>query len=193
MSKKFNERNTKIHGNNEILNMLLKDPRKSASEIADELKTYRQKVWREIKKLEKKNAIWGYTAVIDEGKIGWKSFIILIKMKPISKKQVDLQIKRLLNNEPEKLSTKLVDFFYINGTYDWIIIFTAEDWATARKYYDSLRIGYREFLREKPELTEIIFPIVRYGKKNPEIEKLRDFVPPEDYEAMEKRLSLIYR
>jgi len=193
MSKKYNKGNLKSYGYNEIIHALLTDPRKSASEIADELNTYRQKVWREIKKLEEKKAIWGYTAIINEEKIDWKSFIILIKMKPISKKQVDLELRSLGENKPKKLNIRLLDFFYINGTYDWIIIFAAENWAAARKYYDFVRIKYRQFLREKPELIEIIFSLVRYGKKNPEIEKLKEFVPPEDYEEMEKRLSLIYR
>ncbi len=44
-----------------ILNELLKDPTRSLEEIARACGSYRQKVWREKKKMEDGEAIWGYT------------------------------------------------------------------------------------------------------------------------------------
>lgn len=178
MSKKNNTCNTTLYKYEDFVNELVKDPRRSLSEMAECLGTYRQKVWRKTKELEEEKVIWGYTAVVDEEKMGWKSFIILMKMEPISEKQAALLIRRVLEQEAEKLKARVVDSFYMNGRYDWIIIFAADTWATARKYYDSIRKEYKEFLTEKPELIDIIFPITRYGKINPDMERIKEFVPP---------------
>ncbi|MBU6997671.1 MAG: winged helix-turn-helix transcriptional regulator [Theionarchaea archaeon] len=178
MSQKSNTCNTTFYQNEDFVNELVKDPRRPLSEMAKSLGTYRQKVWRKIKELEEKRVVWGYTAVVDEERMGWKSFIILMKMEPISEKQAQLLIRRVLEQEAEKLKARVVDSFYMNGAYDWIIIFAADSWATARKYYDSIRKEYKAFLTEKPELIDIVFPITRYGKINPDMERIMEFVPP---------------
>lgn len=179
MTRKFHNCNTTLYKDEDLINELLKNPRKTLSELAERLGTYRQRVWREIKKLEEEQVIWGYTVVIDEEKKGWKSFIILMKMEPISEKLVDTLIKRVVSQKAAKLKARVIDSFFMNGVYDWIIIFAADSWATARKYYDTIRKEYKEFLTEKPELIDIMFSITRYGKINPNIEKIRNFIPPE--------------
>ena len=60
----------KSDANSKILNALLKDPTRSMREMAKELDSYRQTIWRKKKKMEKERLIWGYTAVIDESKLG---------------------------------------------------------------------------------------------------------------------------
>lgn len=170
--------NTTLFKIDRILDELLINARQSIQEIAKKCKTYRQKVWRKIKKMEETKTIWGYTAVVNEEKIGWKLFMVFMKMKPLTKEQVELQINRHRKDVPGKLAVRLIDAYYINGTYDWIIIFAAKDWATARKYYDNIRKEYEEYLLEKPEMVDIIFSTIRWGKVNPEIEKLYEFVSP---------------
>jgi DNA-binding Lrp family transcriptional regulator len=169
---------TTLYKNEDFINELLIDPRRSLSKISKVLHTYRQKVWRTIRKFEQETVIWGYTAVVDEEKMGWKSFILLMKMEPISNELADLLIGRVLDHAAGKLRARVIDSFYMNGKYDWIIVFAADSWATARKYYDSIRKEYKKYLTEKPELIDIVFPITRYGKINPQIEKIRDFIPP---------------
>ncbi len=115
---------------------------------------------------------------MDEEKIGWKLFMVLMKMKPLTKEQVKEQIERHKQDVPGKLAVRLIDAYYINGTYDWVVIFAARDWTTARKYYDNIRKGYEKTLIEKPEMVDIIFSTIRWGKINPEIEKLYEFVSP---------------
>ena len=56
-------------------------------------------------------------------------------------------------------------------------MFTAPNHATARKYFDSLRVEYKKHLLEKPVIVDVNFTLVREGKVNPEIEKLYEFVP----------------
>ena len=68
----------------EILESLLKDPTKSIREIAKELNSYRQKIWRKRKKLENENIIWGYTAVVDESRMNHVMYLVLLKLKPMN-------------------------------------------------------------------------------------------------------------
>ncbi|MCK4953518.1 hypothetical protein KAS14_07020, partial [Candidatus Bathyarchaeota archaeon] len=66
---------------------------------------------------------------------------------------------------------------YLNGEYDWIVMFSAPNHAMARRYYDSLRLSYEEYLIEKPVIVDVNFSVVREGKLNPKIEELHEFVP----------------
>jgi hypothetical protein len=71
-----------------------------------------------------------------------------------------------------------MDTYYLNGKYDLLVIFAAPDWITSRKYYDSIRIEYEPFLEDRPEIIDVAFSLIRWGKVNPDIEKLREFIPP---------------
>jgi len=161
-----------------ILNELLKDPTRSLEEIAKACGSYRQKVWREKRKLEESEAVWGYTAVVDENEIDWKSFLLLIKLKPLTADQAQLLIRRHLTNAPGELNIRLMDTYYLNGKYDLLVIFAAPNWMIARKYYDSIRLEYDPYLEERPEIIDIAFSLIRWGKVNPNINRLRDFIPP---------------
>lgn len=161
-----------------VLNELLKDPTRSLEEIARACGSYRQKVWREKRKLEESGAVWGYTAVVDEGEIDWKSFLLLIKLKPMTEDQAQLLIRRHLTNAPGELNIRLMDTYYLNGKYDLLVIFAAPDWITARKYYDSIRLEYGPFLEDRPEIIDVAFSLIKWGKVNPNIRKLNDFIPP---------------
>jgi DNA-binding Lrp family transcriptional regulator len=176
MSNKTSKSN-KNPFNNEILNALLEDPTKSLRIIAKELKSYRQKIWREKKKLEEKHIIWGYTAVVDYGKLNHIAYIMLLKMKPMSKELVDLMLRRLYEKEQLKQNIRLRDFWIVTGEFDWIIKFSAPDHATARKYYDTIRLLYDDYLIEKPVMVDVNLCLVAEGKMNPEVEKLREFIP----------------
>lgn len=161
-----------------ILNELLKDPTRSLEEIARACGSYRQKVWREKRRLEESEAVWGYTAVVDESEIDWRSFLLLIKLKPLTADQAQLLIRRHLTNAPGELNIRLMDTYYLNGRYDLLVIFAAPNWMTARKYYDSIRLEYEHFLEERPEIFDVAFSLIKWGKVNPNINKLKDFIPP---------------
>jgi DNA-binding Lrp family transcriptional regulator len=161
----------------EVLHYLLNDPTKSIREMANDLKSYPQKVWRSKKKLEEDNVVWGYTAVVDEGKLGHVIYIILLKLKPMSRELADLIIKRINSGQPAKQNIRTIDIIYVNGQYDWFLMFSAPDHATARRYYDTLRVQYADHLIEKPVLVDVNFILVAEGKTNPELHKLSDFIP----------------
>jgi DNA-binding Lrp family transcriptional regulator len=160
----------------ELIDALLEDPTKSMREIAKDLHSYRQTLWRKKKQMEEENLIWGYTAVIDEGKQGKVTFLVLMKMKPMIENLAEIIVKRIKRNEPAKKGIRLIDAFQVNGEYDWLIRFSAPDHTTARKYYDTLRAIYGDYLLEKPVLVSVNFILKAEGKMNPEIDRLFDLV-----------------
>ena len=165
-----------IHEDN-ILQALIDDPTKSVREMSKDLNSYRQKVWRRKKKLENDNVIWGYTSVIDESKLNCVMYLVLMKLEPMSKELADLVIRRLVKKIPQKQHINLLNVLYINGQYDQIVMFTASNHAIARKYFDSLRKEYKEYLLEKPVIVDVSFILIAEGKSNPDVKRLYDFVP----------------
>lgn len=178
MAREVRDPITTEYRGHRVLNELLKDPTRSLEEIARACGSYRQKVWREKRKLEESEAVWGYTAVVDENEIDWKSFLLLIRLKPMTADQAQLLIRRHLTNAPGELNIRLMDTYYLNGKYDLLVIFAAPDWITARKYYDSIRLEYGLFLEDRPEIIDVAFSLIKWGKVNPNINKLKDFIPP---------------
>ncbi|MEM4160963.1 MAG: Lrp/AsnC family transcriptional regulator [Thermoplasmata archaeon] len=162
---------------NLILRELLRDPTVGINEIAKRAGTYRQRVWRLKKKLEEEKAIWGYTPVLAEEKFGHQQYIILLKLKPMNEKLASLMIKRIKQGEPATYEVRLINVVYVNGDFDWIVIFSAPDRMRAKKYYESLRINYDNYLLEKPVLLDINMFLVREGKVNPEMDMLLEMVP----------------
>ncbi len=79
--------------------------------------------------------------------------------------------------EFHKQRVRLLNVLYVNGEYDWLVMFSAPDHATARRYYDSLRVSYADFLLERPVIIDVNFPVIREGKVNPELKRLYEFVP----------------
>jgi DNA-binding Lrp family transcriptional regulator len=176
MKKELTKRN-KITFEDKVLQTLIEDPTESIREIANDLESYRQKVWRKKKNFEDEKVIWGYTAVIDESKIEHVMYLVLMKLKPMSKELVDILIKRVVKKIPQKQRVRLLNVLYINGQYDVMIMFSAPDHAVARRYYDSLRITYEEYLLDKPVIVDVNFSIIREGKINPDLKGLYEFVP----------------
>jgi DNA-binding Lrp family transcriptional regulator len=162
---------------NDVLDCLIEDPTRSSSEIAKKLGSYRQKVWREKNQLERENIIWGYTAIVDENKLNRVLYIILLKLKPMSRDLADLMTMRISRHMPEQQNVRLLNVLYVNGEYDLMIKFSAPDHTTARRYYDSIRLAYEHSLLEKPVIVDVNFSLVREGKINPELKNLYEFIP----------------
>jgi len=176
MPQKKSKRN-KISYDSAILDRLLKDPTLSVEEMAKGLGTYRQRVWRTKGTMEEDHIIWGYTAVVDEAKLGHVVYMVLMKMRPMNQDLAELIIRRIGRTEYGKQQVRLIDVLYTNGEYDWVVMFAAPDHATARRYYDSIRVAYQEHLLDKPILVDVNFSLMREGKVNPELNRLKEFVP----------------
>jgi len=161
-----------------ILQELEKKANKSINEIAKQCGFSRQKVWRIIKRLEKENTIWGYVTIIDHESQAKNLFILLIKRttQAATRDVVDLITKRKLEETAESMGIGLECSSYINGAYDWIIHFTAQDIKQAKKFCERFNAMYKGYIKEL-ELLETIFPIKRCGLINPELENLKEFAP----------------
>jgi DNA-binding Lrp family transcriptional regulator len=157
-----------------VIDQLLKDSRQSPHEIAKRLGFSRQKVWRIIKKLEKNKVIWGYTTVIDENSIGCNSYFALTRSKAPFYEILDSCIKRLKGKNAEKIKINVLGCFYLNGTYDWLVIFSARDVGDAKKFCGYIQKEYGNYI-DRIELLENVFTLVRFGKINPNVEKFKEF------------------
>jgi len=158
-----------------ILQELEKNANKSINEIAKKCGFSRQKVWRIIKRLEKDSTIWGYVTVVDHEKQDLNSYFVLIKRtnQPVNNELLESITKRKLEETAEKIGIAIESSYYVNGAYDWIINFTANDIRQAKKFCEGLNIIYEGYIKEV-ELLEEIFPIKRSSIINPEIDKLKE-------------------
>lgn len=163
----------------DLLNCLLENPTQSICKIAEKTNMYRRTVRLKKRELEEDHTIWGYKAVIDESKIGHVLYIAQFRIKAVSKAFADRIIKRLATGAPSMEGVRVIDVFYMTGC-NVLIKFSAPDHATARKYYETLRIIYKDYLFELPLLSDVNFSLVKDGKVNPEIEKIYDFFPQID-------------
>lgn len=156
-----------------IIKELLKDSRQNINVIANKLGFSRQKVWRVINDLEKNHNIWGYTAVVDEGRQGFKNYILLIKRTahPIDNQLADKIISREIEEQMESIGCRMVSSIYTNGFYDWVIIFTSKDIKQAKKTSELFKIRYTDYLKEVILLDEL-FPCKIQNILNPNIEDL---------------------
>ena len=159
-----------------ILEELSKNSNKSINDIAKSLGFSRQKVWRIIKNLEKNHTIWGYVAVIDNQKIDKKRFIMLIKRsnKPIPKDFIDHIVTREICKKARKIGIKFLNSVFLNGDYDWIISFTADDLIQAKKLQELYYKKYEGLISEI-KLSEYLFPVLYDGIQNPEIKSLNNY------------------
>ena len=160
-----------------VIRELQKNAKESIGTIAKRCKFSRQKVWRIVGKLEKNHTIWGYTAIIDEEKQSLTNYIVLIKKTtvPINENLADTIIRRKLEDLASETGVDVESSFYVHGTYDWIIFFTAEGIKQAKKFCEHLNILYTEYINEL-HLLEIMFPVKKQGILNPKAMELKRFL-----------------
>jgi DNA-binding Lrp family transcriptional regulator len=150
--------------------------RDSLDKIAKKCGFSRQKVLRIIKKLEKEKKIWGYSAIIDNEKFNLKRYLILIRR---STEPIDDAISKIIELTLHKKG-KEIDVFiefssYIYGRYDWMLIVTAKDITSVKKFSNILEKEYRNVISEVLIIEEL-FSVTKNGITNPNLEKLRDFI-----------------
>jgi DNA-binding Lrp family transcriptional regulator len=164
-----------IEGDNEkVIKLLINDSRQSPNEIAKKLGFSRQKVWRIIKKLEKDKVIWGYSAIISGESLNMNTYLAIHRVKGPFSEVIDKIIKRAKEKEVSKLDIKVIETYYLNGTYDWITIFSAKNIKDAKIFVGYMQKEYGEYI-ERIDLLECVFPLVKCHKVNPKIQELRKF------------------
>ncbi len=158
-----------------VIEQIQKNAKESIDKIAEKCGFSRQKVWRIIKRLEKNKTVWGYHAVIDNEKIGLKSYILLLKRSNVA---VDKSLDKLILDTSEEIGKKIginvLGSYYLHGTFDWIFCFTAEDIKHAKKFGEIINRDYSKYVSEI-QIMEKIFTAKKCGSINPNINKLKDF------------------
>ena len=159
----------------EVLNLLKKNSKESIDEIAKKCGFSRQKIWRIIKRLEENKTIWGYTAVIDDDKIGLNQYYVLIKRtnKAFSKEHIDSIVKREILTEISKIGIIIDNVSYVHGDFDGIHVIRAKNVIQVKKYCNILNNLSKGYISNMIILEEL-FPIEKNGIVNPNIEKLKD-------------------
>ena len=165
-----------IKDEKKVIDHLLKNSNESIDKIAKKCGFSRQKVWRIIKRLENNKTIWGYTAVVDLDKLNKKMYTVLIKktVKPITDDLLKKIVSHYLDKELSDIDIDIVDSFYLNGNWDWMISFTAPDIVKAKKFCDILNTLYTEHIQDIL-LLEQLYANKRCGIPNPNKKQLEEF------------------
>jgi DNA-binding Lrp family transcriptional regulator len=159
-----------------LLKVLETNSGDNVENIAKKCGFTRQKVWRIKKRLEKDKTIWGYSAVFDEGKLGMKKYIILLKRtnKPISLEKLQIPIKGTAKRELGKLGIDINFSLLVHGDYDLALCATTKGVKELVMLTNRLNNLFGEYIAEMKTM-EILFPLQKSGIENPNLEKLKDF------------------
>jgi DNA-binding Lrp family transcriptional regulator len=160
-----------------ILAELQKDAQKGIDMLAKRCGFSRQKVWRIVKRLEKNRMIWGYTAIVDEKKNDLSHYTLLIKRttKKLDEKTADTIISRKIEDVISNMEVTVESSYYVNGEYDWVVTFAAQDIVQAKKLRESL-LALHPGVIEKTVLLETLFFVKNHYILNPEKKMLKEFL-----------------
>jgi Lrp/AsnC family leucine-responsive transcriptional regulator len=160
-----------------ILYELVKNSNENIETIAKHCGFSRQKTWRFIKQLEAKGLIWGYTAILNEQKMGLTHFMLLIKRtsKKLEEKTADTIVSRRLEDLVTEIGITIESSSYIHGEYDWVLTFTAENIRQAKKFSDSL-VSLHPGIIEKITIMQTLMFIRKQYILNPDKKKLKEFL-----------------
>jgi len=160
-----------------IVAELKRNAKENIGTIASNCGFSRQKAWRMIKQIEEKKLIWGYTAIVDEQKMGKKHFLYMAKRtsKPVTDAIRNEIITREFEKSMKDLGIELESSFYVHGEYDWVMTFTAEDIQHAKKLADKFYEIHPGFI-EKASLLQTIMFIKKQYILNPEKSKIKEYL-----------------
>ena len=157
-----------------VLNQLQNNAKESIDKIAKKCGFSRQKTWRIIKNLEKDDSIWGYTAVVDEEKMGKKGYLLLFKGTnyPMEQKSEKIILERELHKTANKMDVIVRDSHWVHGMFDGAIYFFADDIKRAKEFQQQFQNLHSGNVCDMV-LLETIVPIERGGFTNPTIKKTK--------------------
>jgi DNA-binding Lrp family transcriptional regulator len=159
-----------------ILATLQKNAKENFNTIAKQCHMSKEKLLRTIRHLEKNHKIWGYSAIVD-GQEHCEKFILLLKRT--GKKYDDSTLDEIelhqFKNVYEPMGVTVESSYYINGEYDWMIIFTASNLIQAKKF-STILFDYYPGIAEKVNLMQIIFTQRAHYIPNPDQTRLREFL-----------------
>ena len=116
-----------------ILELLLKDGRMSNSQLAETVGLSTTPCWQRVRRLEAEGVIKGYTAVLDQGKLGTPEIVIV----EITLERHDDDVLEAFGKQMAMIP-EILEVYLTTGEYDYIL----------KVAVDGTR-GYEEFLRRK--------------------------------------------
>jgi len=159
-----------------LLSELMKNSKENIDTIAKNCAFSRQKAWRMIKRLEKSQKIWGYSAIVDADKQGLEKFMLFFKRSHklhAPKDTIEIATTRM---DPMKkdLGITILNSYCIHGEYDWVTIFTAKNIIQAKKFCDSLMKRFPD--THTTHISQILFTVREHCIQNPNITEMKDFI-----------------
>ena len=136
-----------------------------------------QKIRKIVKQLEERHIIWGYTFVTNVVKMNEQRFILWIKRtnEPLDKKIMDKKGSMSLEVLAHPLGLHIVSSYYVHGTYDWIIVFTAKDLKHARKFCNVLNTEFPGVILQY-EIQQILNCVREQFIFNPNRKRLQELM-----------------
>ena len=136
----------------------------------------RQKVWRIMKRLEDNKTIWGYTAVLDDEKLGLTRYLILFKRNsiPLPQSHIDMIAKRGLQKQMEKEGVSTDCSYFLHGDFDWALNVTGKNIADVKRFVDGFNKIFGDYISEVKIIT-VILPMEQCGVDNPSPKKVYDY------------------
>lgn len=137
-----------------------------------------QKTSKIIKNLEKKKIILGYTAIIDEQKLGLQKFVLLIKR---SSTKLDRDVANNLASEQlagdlSQLDITIDSSYFIHGEYDWALVFTAPELNEAKRLIGLILSKYPHFVSKYLIIQILMMLESNHIVNNDSLAKLRDLL-----------------
>ena len=166
-----------INDEQKIIDVLKSNAKESIDVIGKKCGFSRQKVWRIIKKLEEEKTIWGYTAICDQEQYNWKHFTMLMRRTtiPIDPKILQEILSTRLDDLLPDSVIKIEHIEYVNGSYDGIFTFYAQDLIAAKKFCDRFKQHFSQIVATV-DLLEGIFFIRNQMIQNPNIKKIINYL-----------------
>lgn len=155
-----------------VLHELQKNAKESIDKIAKKCGFSRQKTWRIIKNLEKDKSIWGYTTIVDEEKLGKKSYYLLFSggKYPMDNHSEKIIVNREVKKAADKMGVVVRNSHWVHGMYDGALYFLADDIMQAKEFQQTFVDLFQGNICNMT-LLEAVIPIERGGFLNPTIEK----------------------
>lgn len=155
---------------------LIVDPCQSLSRLARSVGMGKTSTWRKKKTLEDGHVILGYASVVDETKLGWQLYVMLIRGKVQSREATEKVIEHVERDIGRDIGIRSINTYFTFGAYDFVLVFAAKSNTDVKRYIDLIRSRYADFLEERPMVLNIAFTLRREGIVNPEIKRMKELM-----------------
>jgi len=159
-----------------IIKELRNNAKESIDVIAKKCGFSRQKVWRIIKRLEDTKTIWGYSAILDDEKLGLNRYLILFKRNstPLPKTHIDMIAQRGLQNQMEELGINTDCSYFLHGDFDWALNVTGKNIIDIKRFVDGFTKVFAPYISDV-KIINVILPMQQSGIDSPHPEKVYDY------------------